>query len=162
MRTWTANACVRSEPESILGTLVDPDAIRRWAPVDFDVEELHGDRLRAGSRARVVGRLAGLRVGFDVEVGRADEERVSLAAAGPVGFEVDYELSATQEGSEVCASVRVRGGGGVTARMLAKAIDALLAGGALELAVARIAREAELSAMSLTSELGAGPCALAA
>ena len=74
--------------------LTDPDAAARWAPVPFDVDELDGARLLAGSRARVSGRLAGRRVGFDVEVHEADESGIALSASGPVAFDVDYRLLA--------------------------------------------------------------------
>jgi SAM-dependent methyltransferase len=40
MSTWTARTTVRSRPEELLEMLVDPDAIRRWAPVDFELDAL--------------------------------------------------------------------------------------------------------------------------
>ena len=64
--------------------LTDPDAAARWAPVPFDVDELDGERLLAGSVARVSGRLAGRRVGFDVRVHAADVTGIALRASGPV------------------------------------------------------------------------------
>ena len=101
------------------------------------------DRLVAGSRARVVGRVAGQRVGFDVEVHRADEEQLELVAVGPVSFDVEYRLRPVKGGSEVEASVAVRRGRGLVGRVVASATDALLAAGALNQAVSRIAREFE-------------------
>lgn len=89
MSTWTAVATVKGPPEGVLDVLTDPAACERWAPIEFDVEGLEGDRLVAGSRARVVGRLAGQRVGFDVEVHAADEERLALLATGPVVLDVE-------------------------------------------------------------------------
>ena len=99
-------------------------------------------RLTAGSRARVTGRLAGRRVGFDVEVYEADLERLALAADGPVGLDVAYDLSATDDGSEVRASISVRSGKGITGRLMAEATNALLSAGALTHAISRLAREA--------------------
>ncbi len=52
MRTWTTHTTINAEPQHVLETLTAVEAIRRWAPVDFDVEELDGDRLVTGSRAR--------------------------------------------------------------------------------------------------------------
>jgi hypothetical protein len=92
----------------------------------------------------VSGRLAGRRVGFDVEVHEADHRRLALAASGPVGLDVAYDLVAAGPGSEVRASVRVRPGSGFTGRLIAHATDALLAAGALDTAIAGIAREAAI------------------
>jgi uncharacterized protein YndB with AHSA1/START domain len=142
MRTWTATTTVAARPEAVLDVLTDPDAAARWAPVPFDVDELDGRRLLAGSRARVSGRLAGRRVGFDVLVHEADERRLALTADGPVAMDVAYELQPTVGGSQVCASVSVRSAGGLCGRLLAEATGALLTAGALQAAVSRVAREA--------------------
>ena len=96
MRTWTATATAEAHPEAVLHVLTDPDAASRWAPVPFDVED--DRRLAAGSRARVSGRLAGRRVGFDVEVHSADANGLALTATGPVAFDVDYRLAPTTAG----------------------------------------------------------------
>jgi len=142
MRTWTAETTTAARPEDVLDVLTDPEACARWAPLPFDVEELDGRRLAAGSRARVSGKLAGRRVGFDVEVHEASGRGLSLAANGPVGFDVSYELAAVDGGSEVRASVSVRPSGGIAGRLLAQATSALLSAGALEAALSRITREA--------------------
>jgi hypothetical protein len=144
MRTWTATTTTAARPEDVLDVLTDPEACARWAPLPFDVEELDGRRLAAGSRARVSGKLAGRRVGFDVEVHEASGSGLSLAATGPVDFDVAYELAAIEGGSEVRASVSVRPAGGFAGRLLAQATSALLSAGALEACVARIGREAAL------------------
>ena len=144
MRTWNAHTTVMARPEAVLDVLTDPHACVRWAPVAFDVEGLDSPRLVAGSRARVSGRLAGRQVGFDVEVHEADHRRLALAASGPVGLDVAYDLVAAGPGSEVRASVRVRPGSGLTGRLIAHATDALLAAGALDTAIAGIAREAAI------------------
>ena len=143
MRTWTAQTTVNGRPEDVLAMLTDPEAVSRWAPIDFEVEDLDGPRLATGSRARVVGRLAGRRVGFDVEVHRADEQQLELVATGPVSFDVNYRLRPIDGGSEVEACVAVRRGRGLVGRVVASATDALLAAGALNQAVSRIAREFE-------------------
>jgi hypothetical protein len=145
MRTWTATTTVEARPETVLDLLTDPDACARWAPVAFDVEELSCRRLAAGSRAYVSGRLAGRRVGFDVEVHSADRSGLALSARGPVGLDVAYDLAEVPVGAEVRASVSVRPARGLLGRLLAEATSALLSAGALQHAVSRIAREAALA-----------------
>jgi hypothetical protein len=142
MKTWTATTIVDAGPEAVLEVLTDPDAVARWAPLPFDVDDLDTPRLMTGSRARVSGRLAGRRVGFDVEVYEADLERLALAADGPVGLDVAYDLSPTGDRSEVRASISVRSGKGITGRLMAEATNALLSAGALTHAISRLAREA--------------------
>jgi hypothetical protein len=66
--------------------------ITRRAPVGFDVEGLGGGRLRAGSHERVKGSLAGIGPTFDIDVLRADSDRLELVARGPVSFDVMYSL----------------------------------------------------------------------
>jgi hypothetical protein len=139
MRTWTATATAAAHPAAVLDVLTDPDACARWAPVPFDVES--GRRLRAGTRERVSGRLAGKRVGFDVEVHKADETGLALSASGPVEFDVDYRLG----GSQVHASVSVRPRRGLTGRLLAEATGALLNAGALNHSLSRLLTEAALA-----------------
>jgi hypothetical protein len=143
MAEWTTSTQANARPEQVLEMLTDPDAIRRWSPVDFDVEDLAGTRLSAGSTARVSGKLAGVRVGFDVEVHAADEAGVELTARGPIGFDVRYDLAPAGGGSDVTASISLRGGGGITGRVLSKATAVLLSAGALEGAARGIARAAE-------------------
>ena len=146
MRTWTAQTTVNGRPEDVLAVLTDPAACGRWAPIDFEVEDLDGERLETGSRARVVGRLAGQRADFDVDVHAACPCRLELTASGPVVLDVAYDVESHGDGSRVVASIGVREGRGFTGRLLARATDALLAGGALNHAVSRIAREVELVA----------------
>ncbi len=141
MRTWTATTTVEAPPEAVLDVLTDPGACARWAPVDFAVDDLGEPRLVSGSRPRVRGRLAGIEVGFDVEVLEADETRLALRAAGPVALDVAYDLEPAAGGSEVRASVGVRPGRGLRGRVLAEATSALLSAGALHQALSRIGRE---------------------
>jgi hypothetical protein len=144
MSEWTATARANATPGRVLQVLTLPEEIRRWSPVDFDLDDLAGGRLAAGSRGRVTGRLAGVRVGFDVEVHAADEARLELSAEGPVALDVRYELSAHDAGAALNATVSVRDGGGLTGRLVANATAAILSAGALEDAARRIARHAEL------------------
>jgi hypothetical protein len=142
MREWTATTTVDAGPEAVLDVLTDPEACARWAPIPFDVEDLRTPRLTCGSRARVSGKLAGRRVGFDVHVHEAIGGRLRLSADGPVGFNVRYDLAPAPRGSEVRAAVTVRPARGITGRLLAEATNALLAAGALQAAIARLAAEA--------------------
>jgi uncharacterized protein YndB with AHSA1/START domain len=142
MREWTATTTVEARPEAVLDVLTDPEACARWAPIPFDVEDLRTPRLRCGSRARVSGKLAGRRVGFDVEVHEAVDGRLRLSADGPVGFDVRYDLAPAPGGSEVRAAVTVRPARGLAGRLMAEATNALLAAGALQAAISRLAREA--------------------
>jgi hypothetical protein len=142
MRTWTTQTTVAGLPDEVLALLTEPEAIARWAPVPFELLETDTDRLVAGSRARVLGRLAGRTLEFDVEVLAADEQRLALVADGPISMDVEYRFRQVASGSEVRASVSVRGSG-LVGRVLAQATDTLLAGGALRAAVGRIGRELE-------------------
>ena len=92
------------------------------------------------------GRLAGQRIGFDVEVHEADETGMALSARGPVGFDVDYRLEPAPKGANVHASISVRPGGGFKGRLLAEATGALLTAGALQQALSRLVREAAATA----------------
>jgi polyketide cyclase/dehydrase/lipid transport protein len=143
MAHFTTQTTTTASPEQVLDVLTDPDAIRDWAPIPFEVQELDGYRLEAGSLARVTGGIAGLNLGFDVEVHSADEAGLELTAEGPIGIDVRYDLAPVDDGSEVTASVSVRGGGGITGRLVARATAAMLAAGALDGAAGRIARAAE-------------------
>ena len=143
MAKWTATTTTGATTEQLLEVLTHPDQIRRWSPVDFDLDELATRRLAAGTRTRVTGRLAGVRVGFDVEVHAADQGGLELSAEGPVGIDVRYQLEPADTGSELSASVSLRRGGGLTGRLVANATAALLSAGALDGAAGRIVRAAE-------------------
>jgi uncharacterized protein YndB with AHSA1/START domain len=143
MANWTATTTTKATPEQLLEVLTHPEEIRRWSPVDFDVDELDDVRLAPGTRARVTGKVAGVRVGFDVEVHTADEQLLELSADGPVGLDVRYELAPAKAGSELLASVSLRRGGGLTGRLVANATAALLTAGVLDGATGRIAQAAE-------------------
>jgi hypothetical protein len=143
MANWTATTTANATPDQLLEVLTHPDEIRRWSPVDFDLDDLDGVRLTAGTRTRVTGRLAGVKVGFDVEVRIAGEDRLELTADGPIGLDVRYDLVPAEDGAELSASVSLRRGGGITGRLVANATAALLSGGVLDVTAGRIARAAE-------------------
>jgi len=143
MDSWTSSAQAKATPEQLLEVLTHPQQIRRWSPVEFDVDDLASRRLAAGTRTKVTGRVAGVPVSFDVQVHAADPERLEISAEGPVGLDVRYELMSAEQGAEMTAAVRLRGGGGLTGRVVATAAATLLSAGALDGATARIARAAE-------------------
>jgi Polyketide cyclase / dehydrase and lipid transport len=140
---WTATARANATPGQVLQVLTHPEEIRRWSPVAFELDDLEGRRLAAGSRGRVTGRLAGVSVDFHVEIHAADEARLELSAEGPVALDVRYELTSDEAGAELNASVSMRRSRGLAGRLVANATAALLSAGALEGAAGRIARVAE-------------------
>jgi hypothetical protein len=140
MATWMAQTRVDGLPDELLVLLTEPDAIARWAPIAFEVVDFDGDRLSAGDRVWVRGRLAGRPLEFEVEVEDADKGHLLLTAIGPIRLDVEYLAIASECGSEGHATVTVNGRG-LLGRALAHATDALLASGALRLAVERIASE---------------------
>jgi hypothetical protein len=143
MNRWTSTAQANATPEQLLNVLTHPHQIRRWSPVEFDVDDLESRRLAAGTRTRVTGRLAGVPVSFCVEVHAADADRLEISADGPIGLDVRYELAPADGGAEMTASVGVRSRGGLTGRVVAKAATTLLSAGALDSATGRIAAAAE-------------------
>jgi hypothetical protein len=140
MARWTAHTTVAGPPDDVLDLLTEPDAIARWAPIDFDVVDWAGDRLAAGDRVRVRGRLGGRALAFDVDVAKAEAGDLRLTAQGPIRLDVEYRVRGTACGSELHAIVDVSGRG-IMGRVLAQATDALLATGALRFAVDRLAGE---------------------
>jgi uncharacterized protein YndB with AHSA1/START domain len=148
MRTFTATTTMDAPPVAVLDVLTDPGACARWAPVDFRLDGCDGDRLAAGDRRRVRGRLAGVEVAFTVEVLEADEERLALRASGPLGMDVAYDVAPCAGGSRVFTAIAVRPERGLRALVLAESACAVLRAGALPAALDRIGREA--AALSLT------------
>jgi hypothetical protein len=140
MATWSAQTRVAGLPDEVLALLTQPDAIARWAPIDFDVVDFEGPRLCAGDHVRVQGSLAGRLLEFAVDVGDAEDGRLVLTAVGPIRLDVEYLATRVGDGTQVRASVTVSGRG-LMGRLLAQATDALLAAGALSSAVGRIANE---------------------
>jgi hypothetical protein len=146
MGTWQTTTTVMGEPEHVLEVLTDPSAARRWSPIGFELENIDGDRLRSGTQAVLTGKLAGRSVKFEVNVLQASDGRLELHATGPVEMDVRYDTELLGDVTEVKASVAVRSAGGLLGRVLSSATDALLAGGALNIAVQSVAREVEQSA----------------
>ena len=148
MSIWSTHTNVNGTPDDVIAILSDPEAIRRWSPIDFDVDGIDGDRLEAGSHARVSGRLAGRGASFDIEVEQAGDGRFALSASGPIELDVEYEAFDDGASTALWATVEVRGGG-LLGRLLAQATDALLAAGALDRALGRIANEIETTGADL-------------
>jgi uncharacterized protein YndB with AHSA1/START domain len=143
MNRWTSRAQAKATPERLLEVLTHPEQIRRWSPIDFDVDDLETRRLAAGTKARVTGRVAGVPVSFKVEVHAAERDRLELSAEGPIGLRVRYDLADAGDGAEMTASVHVESGRGITGRIVAGATASLLSAGALDGATGQIARVAE-------------------
>jgi hypothetical protein len=146
MRTWTTDIWLAGRPDEILAILTDPRAIARWAPVKFQLLELDGERLEAGSRARVRGALAGRSLEFTVDVSEAHDGRLALIATGPVSIVAEYLVGALRGGSRVRASVSVAGRG-LVGSALARVVEGLLAAGLLRASVAGLGRELEAKPM---------------
>jgi len=151
MGTWQTSTTVMGCPEDVLEVLTDPCAARRWSPIGFELEQIEGDRLVSGSRAVLSGKLAGRSVKFEVNVVKAGDGRLELHAKGPVEMDVRYIAAELGEMTEVKASVEVRSAGGLMGRLISSATDALLAGGALNIAVQSVAREVEQSVAYATA-----------
>ncbi len=141
---WTASIDLGSDPDEVLRALTDSAVIAQWAPVSFEVDGPAGTRLRAGSRERVSGSIAGIRTTFEVEVRCADRKRLELVARGPVSLDVTYWFEQREAGMRVDAQVGIRPQRGLTAQVLRAAVGALLNAGALGSALRRL--EASLSA----------------
>jgi hypothetical protein len=138
---WTARRFVAAEAPEVLASLTDPELIGVWAPIDFEVDGLAGRRLRSGSTAWVNGSLGGVAAEFEVEVLRADEHGLKLAARGPLGLDVDYRIAPTDAGVLVEARIRLQRERGLSGRVLRAATGALLGAGALDRALRRLAGE---------------------
>ncbi len=134
------------EPEDVLAVLTDPCAARRWSPIGFELEEIEGDRLRSGTNAVLSGKLAGRGVKFEVNVIKASDGQLELRAKGPVEMDVSYGAVTLGDMTEVTPPSRSAPPAACSGGLLSRATDALLAGGALNIAVQSVAREVEQSA----------------
>ena len=143
MGTWVTRTCVDTRPERVLSLLTDPAACASWSPVPFEVRKLDGDRLLAGRSAQLAGRIAGKEVAFDVDFLEAGEGAFALRARGPFEIDARYEAVEGCRNTELRASVSIRGTGGFLGRLAARAAEGMLAAGALDKALYRIARAAE-------------------
>src|ERR1700748_1608715 len=142
MSRWTTQTTCQGTPDDVLELLTEPGAIARWAPVPFTLVDSEGEGLSADERVRVRGELAGRGVEFLVDVAAAHDGHLALTATGPIRIDVDYRVVGHERGSSLRARIGVAGSG-LFGRVLAGATDALLAAGALRMAVDRIADELE-------------------
>jgi hypothetical protein len=142
MSIWTTQATCQGTPDDVLELLTEPGAIARWSPVPFTLVDSDRERLCAGDRVRVRGELAGRGLEFLIDVAEAHDGHLALTATGPIRIDVDYRVVRDARGSSLRARIGVAGSG-LFGRVLAGATDALLAAGALRLAVDRIANELE-------------------
>jgi len=147
MSTWTTQTICNGTPEDVLELLTEPGAIARWSPVPFRLVDEDRERLSAGDRVRVRGELAGRGLEFLVDVAKADDGHLALTASGPIQIDVDYRVVGDAGRSSLRARIGVAGSG-LFGRVLAGATDALLAAGALRMAVDRIAEELEPAALA--------------
>lgn len=153
MSTHTASQTATAEPAHLLQVLIDPVACARWAPIEFSTDQDAGEYLHAGSRTRLRGRIAGRNVTFEIDVLAADERGLSLRATGPVGLEVDYQLTSSDRGTLIEAYITLAQARGVTGALASRAIDAILGAGALR----AIAAEAEQLQQAAGHELASAP-----
>jgi hypothetical protein len=114
--------------------------VRRRLRRSFEILQLDEERLCPGAYARVRGQLAGQGAEFSVHVLEVSDERLTLVAQGPVSLEVDSDVRPAHRGSRIYASVSVLGHG-LVGRLLAKATEALLAAGALQRSLNRLANQ---------------------
>jgi hypothetical protein len=77
-----------------------------------------------------------------VHVLEVSDERLTLVGEGSVSLEVEYDVRPADPGSHINASVSVLGHG-LIGRLLAKATEALLAAGALQSSLNRLANQPE-------------------
>ena len=116
---WTARRRFCAEAGEVLRALTDPSLIAEWAPVAFEVDGLAGGC-------------------FEIEVRRADAERLELVATGPITFDVTYQLHQRASDLLVQATVGLRRQRGLTAQILRAAAVALLNARALDSALRRL------------------------
>jgi|GEM_PF-4819308 len=141
MGTWSSAAVLEASPERVLRVLTEPDACARWSPVRFELDQIDSARLATGSRARLGGSLIGRRVAFELEILRADRRSLELRARGPLEIQARYDARPAGAATFLRADVSVAPGPGLLGHVAARAADALLAAGALDQALHRIAGE---------------------
>lgn len=144
MGNWTSRTTFTGDPERVLELLTDPEEAQGWSPIEFIHEDAEARRLHTGDVTHIAGQLAGRRMSFDVEIFKASDGRLRLRATGPVEIEVEYGVVARDDGSgELTAWIAVSSSGGLIGRLVASATDAVLAAGALDATVRKIAAAAE-------------------
>ena len=143
MSTHKARQTVSAQSTHVLEVLTDPAACGRWAPIAFTTDQSPGERLQAGTRTTLRGRIAGRNVTFATHVVAADERGLSLRATGPVRFDVDYRLTPAERQTLIEAEITLAQTRGLTGAVIARATSAILDAGALRFALRAIAAEAE-------------------
>ena len=143
MSTHMAKQIVTAESAYVLQALTDPAACGRWAPIAFTTDQPPGERLQAGTRTRLQGRVAGRNVTFEIHVVAADERGLSLRATGPVRLEVDYRLTPALRRTLIEAQITLAQTGGIAGAFIARATNAMLSAGALRFALRKVAAESE-------------------
>lgn len=143
MADWTSRTTFTGDPQRVLELLTDPQEAQTWSPVEFTLDDAPRDRLHTGDVTHVAGQLMGRRMSFDVEIFKASDGKLRLRARGPVEIEVEYGVVARDDGSgELTAWIAVSSAGGLIGRLAATATDAVLAAGALDATVRKIAQAA--------------------
>ena len=145
-QTWRSRRTVSATPEQVIETLTDTEACARWSPIPFAVDGSGSERLRAGTTRRVSGRLLGGPVRFHLHTVEANTRRLQLHARGPVEIRVAYALTPVAGGCDIDAHVAIQPQRHPLGRLIGRTTALILAGGALDVALQRIAREAERSA----------------
>jgi hypothetical protein len=144
MGNWTSRTTFSGDPVRVLELLTDPEEARTWAPIEFTLDGGESARLRTGDVMHIAGQLAGRRMSFNIEVFKASDGQLRLRATGPVEIEVEYGVVSRDDGSgELTAWIAVSSAGGLMGRLVASATDALMAAGALDATVRKIATAAE-------------------
>ena len=144
MGSWTSRTTFTGDPVRVLELLTNPDEARTWSPIEFTLDDPDRHRLQTGDVMHIAGQLAGRRMSFDIEVFKASDGQLRLRARGPVEIEVEYGVVSRDDGSgELTAWIAVSSAGGLIGRLVASATDALLAAGALDATVRKIAAAAE-------------------
>ncbi|HXO13162.1 MAG TPA: SRPBCC family protein [Mycobacterium sp.] len=144
--TWRSQTTVLATPEHVIDTLTDPAACARWSPVPFSVEGGGSRRLRPGTSRRISGRLLGAPVRFHLHTLEANPRRLRLHARGPIEIRVAYALTPVAEGCALDAHVSIDQPRNPLGRLIGRTTRLMLAAGTLDVALTRIAREAERSA----------------
>ncbi len=137
---------VRTGPAQVIDTLTDTGACARWSPIGFSLQDDGGARLRAGTVRRVSGRVLGAPVRFHLHTLAADASGLRLHARGPIDLHVHYSLRPIAAGCEMHADVSIHPSRTRVGRLVARTVRTLLVAGTLDVALERIAREAERSA----------------
>lgn len=144
--SWRSQTTVLATPEHVIDTLTDTAACARWSPVPFAVDGGGSHRLAPGTTRRVSGRLLGAPVRFHLHTIEANSRRLRLHARGPIHIRVAYALTPVAEGCALDAHVSIDPPRNPLGRLIGRTTGLMLAAGTLDVALSRIAREAERSA----------------